>query len=55
MLAVLRDLAVMDGRDVLVSARDLLRLVRAPLDDVKERQESELRERVEFMGRAAGS
>jgi DNA polymerase-3 subunit delta' len=51
-LAVLRDLPVMDGRDVLVSARDLLREVRAPLDEVKERQVVEVRERVEFMGRA---
>lgn len=55
MLGVLRDLPVMDGRDVLASARELLRLVRAPLDDVRERQESEMRERVEFMGRSAGS
>jgi DNA polymerase-3 subunit delta' len=54
MIAVLRDLGVMDGRDVLVSARDLLSLVRAPLDEIKERQETELRERIEFMGRAAG-
>jgi DNA polymerase-3 subunit delta' len=52
-LEVLRDLAVMDGRDVLVSARDLLRDVRAPLDELKERQGAELRERIEFMGRAA--
>jgi DNA polymerase-3 subunit delta' len=52
-LEVLRDLPVMDGRDVLVSARDLLRDVRAPLDELKERQGVELRERVEFMGRAA--
>jgi DNA polymerase-3 subunit delta' len=52
-LEVLRDLPVMDGRDVLVSARDLLRDVRAPLDELKERQSVELRERVEFMGRAA--
>jgi DNA polymerase-3 subunit delta' len=55
MLAVLRDLGVMDGQDILASARDLLRLVRAPLDDIKERQEADLRDRVEFMGRAAGS
>jgi DNA polymerase III subunit delta' len=55
MLGVLRDLPVMDGRDMLVSARELLNLVRAPLDDLKERQEVELRERVEFMGRSAGS
>ena len=52
-LAALRDLPVMDERDVLVSARDLLREVRAPLDELKERQGVELRERVEFMGRAA--
>jgi DNA polymerase-3 subunit delta' len=51
-LAVLRDLPVMDGRDVLVSARDLLREVRAPLDELKERQVAEVRDRVEFMGRA---
>ncbi|HEY5433308.1 MAG TPA: DNA polymerase III subunit delta' [Coriobacteriia bacterium] len=53
MLAVLRDLPVMDGRDVLVSARDVLKAVRAPLEDVKARQEGEMRERVEFMGRQA--
>jgi DNA polymerase-3 subunit delta' len=53
MLAVMRDLPVMDGRDVLVSARELLKAVRAPLEDVKVRQESEMRERVEFMGRQA--
>jgi DNA polymerase-3 subunit delta' len=53
MVAVMRDLAVMDGRDVLVSARDLLRDVRAPLDEMKARQGTELKERVEFMGRAA--
>jgi DNA polymerase-3 subunit delta' len=51
-LAVLRDLPVMDGRDVLVSARDLLREVRAPLEELKERQVVEVRDRVEFMGRA---
>jgi DNA polymerase-3 subunit delta' len=53
-LQVLRDLPVMDGLDVLVSARDLLRSVRAPLDELKERQETELKDRLEFMGRAAG-
>ena len=53
MLAVMRDLPVMDGRDVLVSARELLKAVRAPLEDVKARQEGEMRERVEFMGRQA--
>jgi DNA polymerase III subunit delta' len=55
LLGVLRDLPVMDGRDVLVSARDLLRAVRAPLDELKERQQVDLKERVEFMGRSAGS
>jgi DNA polymerase-3 subunit delta' len=53
MVAVMRDLPVMDGRDVLVSARDLLRSVRAPLDEMKARQGAELAERIEFMGRAA--
>lgn len=53
MLAVMRDLPVMDGRDVLVSAREVLKAVRAPLEDVKARQESDLRERIEFMGRQA--
>jgi len=54
-LSVMRDLPVMDGRDVLVSARDLLREVRAPLDELKERHGVELREREEFMGRQARS
>lgn len=53
MVAVMRDLPAMDGRDVLVSARDLLKSVRAPLDELKARQGVELKERVEFMGRAA--
>jgi DNA polymerase-3 subunit delta' len=52
-LNVLRDLPVMDGRDVLVSAREVLREVRAPLEELKERQGAELRDRIEFMGRAA--
>ncbi len=55
MLGVLRDLPVMDGRDVLEAARELLTMVRAPLDDLRERQEAEMRERVEFLGRTAGS
>jgi hypothetical protein len=45
----------MDGQDVLEAARDLLARVRAPLDDVKVRQQAEVRERVEFLGRTAGS
>jgi len=54
MMTVMRDLPVMDGRDVLVSARDLLKSVKAPLDEMKARQGAELAERVEFMGRGAG-
>lgn len=55
LLGVMRDLPVMDGRDVLEAARDLLQGVKAPLDDVLERQEAEIRERVEFLGKTAGS
>ncbi len=55
LLGVLRDLPVMDGRDVLDAARDLLSGVKAPLDEVRTRQEAEIRERVEFLGKTAGS
>jgi DNA polymerase-3 subunit delta' len=55
LLGVLRDLPVMDGRDVLEAARELLTNVKAPLDEVRVRQEAELRERVEFLGKTAGS
>lgn len=55
LLGVLRDLPVMDGRDVLEAARELLSGVKAPLDEVRVRQEAELRERVEFLGKTAGS
>jgi DNA polymerase-3 subunit delta' len=55
LIGVLRDLPVMDGRDVLDAARDVLSLVKAPLDELKDRQEGELRERVEFLGRTVGS
>lgn len=54
-LEVMRDLPVMDGLDVLGAARELLSAVRAPLDEVKARQEGELRERAEFLGRTGGS
>jgi DNA polymerase-3 subunit delta' len=33
----------------------LLTLVKAPLDEVRERQEAEIRERVDFLGKTAGS
>jgi DNA polymerase-3 subunit delta' len=55
LLGVMRDLPVMDGRDVLEAARDLLQGVKAPLGAVRERQEAEIRERVEFLGKTAGS
>ncbi len=55
LIGVLRDLPVMDGRDVLVAARDLLIEVKAPLDDLRQRQEAEIRERIEFLGKTAGS
>jgi DNA polymerase III subunit delta' len=55
LIGVLRDLPVMDAADVLAAARELLSLVKAPLDEVKGRQEAELRERVEFLGKTAGS
>jgi len=54
-LRVMRDLPVMDGRDVLAAARELLSQVKAPLDEIKARQEAELRERLEFLGKTAGS
>jgi DNA polymerase-3 subunit delta' len=55
LLTVLRDLPVMDGRDVLEAVRELLGQVRAPLDEVKARQDAELKERLDFLGKTAGS
>ncbi len=55
LLGVLRDLPVMDGQDVLVAARELLVQAKTPLEDVKERHDAELRERIEFLGKTAGS
>ncbi|MDA3936828.1 MAG: DNA polymerase III subunit delta' [Actinomycetota bacterium] len=53
-LATLKDLATMDGHDVLVAARDLLAAVKAPLEEIKVLQAEEIREREEFLGSSAG-
>lgn len=52
-LRALKDLPVMDDYDVLVSARDLLGAVKAPLEDVKSAQAAQLAERADFLGRGA--
>ncbi len=54
MLGVLKDLTVMDGHDVLRAARDLLKAVKAPLEDLKVVQAEEVREREEFLGKSGG-
>ncbi|MBE0476612.1 MAG: DNA polymerase III subunit delta' [Coriobacteriia bacterium] len=51
LLAVLKELPVMDAHDVLCSARELLTAVKAPLDELKAFQAEELAERREFVGR----
>jgi DNA polymerase-3 subunit delta' len=52
-LRALKDLAVMDDLDVLETSRELLAAVRAPLDDVRESQAEETREREEFLGKGS--
>jgi DNA polymerase-3 subunit delta' len=52
-LRALKDLAVMDDLDVLETSRELLTAVRAPLDDVREAQGEETREREEFLGKGS--
>ena len=52
-LRTLKDLVVMDDLDVLDAARELLTAVRAPLDDMKATQKTELVEREEFLGKSA--
>jgi DNA polymerase-3 subunit delta' len=54
-LTLLHDLPAMDGQDVLSATRALLAAARAPLDELKAEHESELRERLEFLGRTGGS
>ncbi len=50
-LGVLKRLAVMDGHDVLVAARELLGEVRAPVEEVKAAQAGELDEMREYLTR----
>ncbi len=52
MLGILKDLAVLDEYDVLASARELLTLVKAPLEELREQHAEELRARQEFVGKA---
>ena len=54
-LTLLHDLPALDGQDVLTSTRALLAAARTPLDELKAEHESELRERLEFLGRTGGS
>jgi len=54
-LRVLKDVAVMDGHDVLVAVREVLAAVKAPLEELKAVQAEEIREREEFLGSSAGS
>lgn len=54
MLRALKDLPVMDGHDVLRSARELLTAVKAPLEELKEIHSAEVRERQEFLGTSPG-
>lgn len=54
-MKLLHDLPALDGQDVLTNTRALLAAARAPLDALKAEHESELRERLEFLGRTGGS
>jgi len=53
-LRLLKEVAVMDGHDVLVAARELLGAVKAPLEDLKAVQAAEMKEREEFLGAPGG-
>ncbi len=52
MLGILKDLTALDEYDVLASARELLTLVKAPLEELKELHAEELQSRQEFIGKA---
>jgi len=54
-LATVKDLAAMDGQDVLEATRNLLKVVRAPLDGLKKVHADELQERRELLGSSSGS
>lgn len=53
-LAILKDLPVYDGFDVLKASKDLLTLVNAPLEEVKIAQAAEVKEREEIFGKSKG-
>ncbi len=53
-LAILKDLAAYDELDVLEAARELLVLVKVPLEELKAVHAEEIREREEFLGVSAG-
>lgn len=52
-LDVLKRLSVMDGHDVLVAARNLLEEVRAPVEEIKTSQLTELAEARDFLSKGA--
>jgi DNA polymerase-3 subunit delta' len=54
-LLTLKNVAVMDGLDILDSVKSLMVAVRAPLDDLREAQEEELAQRKELLGPSGGS
>jgi DNA polymerase-3 subunit delta' len=54
-VGTLKDLRVMDGGDVLAAAKALMLAVRAPLDDIRQRQEAEIERRRELLGPGVGS
>jgi len=53
-LRTLRDLSSADELDVLISAKELLAAVKAPLESVKAAQAAEAADRAEFLGKASG-
>jgi len=55
MLSILKDLPVMDGHDVLVSARELLASVRAPLEELKGAQAEEVEVAADFLRGGSGT
>ena len=54
-LSTLKNVALMDGLDVLDAVKSLMLAVRAPLDDLRVAQEEELLRRKELLGSTGGS
>lgn len=52
-MATLKDVAAMDPLDVLEAVKRIMLSVRAPLDDLRRRQEEDLEKRRELMGKAS--